>query len=120
MDILDREPGKHPISVKCYTSDISLGGVCVVVDPRYRDLPIEDLVNRKTKLRISLPDESISLTILSRLAWYKETEMDGEDTYAIGIQFNEMPPRLRGLLIVIANAVGLMTTQLAAREQKTD
>lgn len=112
LDILDREPGKHPITVKCYTSDMSLGGVCVFVDPRYRDLPIEDLVNRRTKLRISLPDESISLSILSRLAWYKESDMDGEDTYAIGIQFNEMPPRLRGLLIVFANAVGSMNRQM--------
>jgi len=115
LDILAREPGKHPITVKCYTSDMSLGGVCVFVDPRYRDLPIQDLVNRKTKLRISLPDESISLTILGRLAWYKESDLDGEDTYAIGIQFNEMPPRLRGLLIVFANAVGSMTKQLGEK-----
>jgi hypothetical protein len=92
---------------------MSLGGVCVVVDPRYRDLPIEDMVNRKTRLSISLPDESISLTILGRLAWYKETDLDGEDTYAIGIQFNEMPPRLRGLLIVFANAVGSMSRQMS-------
>lgn len=120
LDILDREPGKYPITVKCYTSDMSLGGVCVIVDPRYRDLPIEDLVNRKTKLRISLPDESISLTILSRLAWYKEADMDGEDTFAIGIQFNEMPPRLRGLLIVFANAVGTMSRQMAERLNPVD
>lgn len=112
LEIFAREPGKYPIVVKCFTSDMSLGGVCVVVDPRYRDLPIEDMVNRKTRLSISLPDESISLTILGRLAWYKETDMDGEDTYSIGIQFNEMPPRLRGLLIIFANAVGSMSRQM--------
>ncbi len=83
-----------------------------MVDPRYRDLPISDLVNRKAKLRISLPDESLSLTTLGRLAWYKETDLDGEATYTIGIQFSEMPPRLRGLLIVFANAVGSMSRQL--------
>ncbi len=119
LDILDREPGKHPITVKCYTSDMSLGGVCVFVDPRYRDLP-GDLVNRRAKLRISLPDESISLTILGRLAWHKEADMDGEDTYAIGIQFNETPPRLRGLLIVFANAVGSMTRQMTDRGADLD
>jgi CRP-like cAMP-binding protein len=109
LEIFARDPGKHPVVVKCFTSDMSLGGVCVIVDPRYRDLPIEDMVNRKSRLSISLPDESISLTILGRLAWYKETDLDGEDTYAIGVQFNEMPPRLRGLLIVFANAVGAMS-----------
>lgn len=112
LEIFAREPGKYPVVVKCFTSDISLGGVCVTVDPRYRDLPIEDMINRKSKLSISLPDESISLTILGRLAWYKETDIDGEGTYAIGIQFNEMPPRLRGLLIVFANAVGSMSRQM--------
>jgi len=112
LEIFDREPGKFPFVVKCFTSDLSLGGACVIVDPRYRDLPIADLVNRKSRLNISLPDESISLTILGRLAWYKETDLDGEDTYAIGVQFNEMPPRLRGLLIVFANAVGSMSRHM--------
>ena len=119
LEIFAREPGKHPAVVKCFTSDLSLGGVCVVVDPRYRDLPVEDMINRKSRLSISLPNESISLTILGRVAWYKETAMDGEDTYAIGIQFNEMPPRLRGLLIVFANAVGSMSRQLATEEQQS-
>lgn len=119
LEIFAREPGKYPIVVKCFTSDMSLGGVCVVVDPRYRDLPIEDMVNRKTRLSISLPDESISLTILGRLAWYKETDMDGEDTYSIGIQFNEMTPRLRGLLIIFANAVGSMSRQLTGGKRSS-
>lgn len=114
LEIFARDPGKYPVIVKCFTSDMSLGGVCVIVDPRYRDLPIEDLINRKSRLSISLPDESISLTILGRLAWYKETELDGEDTYAIGIQFHEMPPRLRGLLIVFANAVGATSRKMTA------
>jgi len=78
------------------------------------------MVNRKARLSISLPDESISLTILGRLAWYKETDLDGEDTCAIGIQFNEMPPRLRGLLIVFANAMGSMSRQMAAWEISPD
>jgi len=117
LEIFDREPGKFPVVVKCFTSDMSLGGVCVVVDPRYRDLPIADLVNRNSRLNISLPDESISLTILGRLAWYKETDLDGEDTYAIGIQFNEMPPRLRGLMIVFANAMGSMSREIEAGKE---
>lgn len=116
LEIFARDPGKYPVIVKCFTSDMSLGGVCVIVDPRYRDLPIEDLINRKSRLSISLPDESISLTILGRLAWYKETDLDGDDTYAIGIQFNEMPPRLRGLLIVFANAVGATSRQMTTEE----
>jgi hypothetical protein len=120
LEIFEDEPGRQPISVKGFTSDISLGGVCIIVDPRYRDIPVEDIINRKTKIRISLPDEIISLIILGRMAWYKETEIDGQPTYALGVQFEEMPPKLRGLLIIFANAVGTMTKQLETIEISQD
>jgi len=112
LEIFEDEPGLQPINVKGFTSDISLGGVCIIVDPRYRDIPVGEIINRKTKIRISLPDETISVIIMGRMAWYEETAIDGQSTYAIGVKFEEMPPRLRGLLIVFANAVGTMTRQL--------
>jgi CRP-like cAMP-binding protein len=108
LDILDREPGRHPVSVKGFSSDISLGGACVIIDPRYRDIPVEDIVDRQTKLRVSLPDETINVTIMGKVAWCRKTEIDGEETFAIGVQFNEMPPRLRGSMIIFVNAVGIM------------
>ena len=120
LDILDSDPGRHPLSVKGFTSDISLGGICVIIDPRYRDIPVRDLINRQAKIRISLPDETISLTIMGRMAWYKETEIDGQPTIAAGVQFREMPPKLRGLLIVFANAVGTMTKTLEVNEISQD
>jgi len=120
LEILERDPGLHPIVVKGFSSDISLGGVCVIIDPRYRDIPIKDIANRKARIRISLPDETISLIILGRLAWYKKAEIEGQSTFAVGVQFNEMPPRLRGLLIVFANAVGTMTRLLEGKEFSQD
>ncbi len=120
LDILDNDPGRHPISVKGFTSDISMGGICVIIDPRYQDIPVRDLVNRKAKIRISLPDETISLTIMGRMAWYKETEIEGQPTIAAGVQFGEMPPRLRGLLVVFANAIGTMTKTLEVKEISQD
>lgn len=106
LDILDPEPGRHPLIVKGFSSDISLGGACVIVDPRYQDIPLKDIFGRKTKLRVSLPDESINVSMLGKIAWCKETEIDGQQTCALGIQFNEMPPRLRGSMIIFVNAVG--------------
>lgn len=37
-DILDQQLGRHPITIKGFSSDNSLGGACVIVDPRYRDI----------------------------------------------------------------------------------
>ncbi|MBU0676150.1 MAG: PilZ domain-containing protein [Proteobacteria bacterium] len=117
IEIYGREPGLTPIVVKGFSSDISLGGVCVVIDPRYRDLPLDDIIDRSTKVRISLPDETVALTIMGRLAWHKRTEIDDEPTSALGIQFNDMPPRLRGLLIVFANTVGTMSRHMLGFSQ---
>jgi hypothetical protein len=120
LEIFEDTPGRQPISVKGFTSDISLGGVCIIVDPRYRDIPVEHIINRKAKIKISLPDETISLIILGRMAWYKETVIDGQPTYALGVQFEEMPPKLRGLLIIFANAIGTTTKHIETIEISQD
>ncbi len=112
LEILDNQPGRHPLTVKGFSLDISLGGACVIVDPRYRDIPAQDIMHRKTKLRISLPDESVSVEIMGHVAWCKETDFDGEETYALGVQFNEMPQRLRGSMIIFINAVGTTNKHL--------
>ncbi len=108
VEIYPAELGRTPYLFKGFTSDISLGGVCLVLDPKYRDLPTGELIGRIAKLRISLPDESVGLNIFGTLAWRKKTKLDGETTTMLGIKFNEMPPRLRGLLIVFANTIGQM------------
>lgn len=107
LDIIDPVPGRHPLTVKGFSRDISLGGARIVVDPRYRDIPINDILGRKTKLRVSLPDESIDVSIMGKITWCSETEIDRQQTYALGVQFNEMPPKLRGSMIFFINAVGL-------------
>ncbi|MCK4838757.1 MAG: cyclic nucleotide-binding domain-containing protein [Desulfobulbaceae bacterium] len=109
LEIIDPQPGRHPLTVKGFSRDISLGGARITVDPRYRDIPINDVIGRKAKLRVSLPDESVSVSIMGRIAWSKETEIDGHKTCALGVQFNETPPRLRGSMIIFINAVGTIS-----------
>ena len=117
VEIYPDETGRSPYLFKGFSSDISLGGVCLVIDPKYRDLPTGELMGRIAKLRISLPDESVGLNIFGTLAWRKQVELDGDPTTMLGIQFNDMPPRLRGLLIVFANTIGQMSLS-AAEENK--
>lgn len=111
LDIFEPEPGRHPIRVKGYSSDISLGGACILVDPKYRDFLAEELLYRKTMLRVSLPDESISVLIAGNIIWARDTKINGQQTCAIGMQFNETPPRLRAAMIVFVTAVGTMHKQ---------
>jgi Tfp pilus assembly protein PilZ len=108
LDIFHPEPGRQPISVKGFSSDISLGGACVIVDHKYQDIQVEDILKRKIMLRVSLPDESISVLIMGNIVWSKKTEINGQQTCAIGLQFADTPPRLRAAMIVFVNAVGSM------------
>ncbi len=106
LDIFDPDPGLSPLAAKGFSSDISLGGACVIVDPKYRDIPVEDLLDRKIRLRIGLPDESIAVSIMGRISWFKETEIKGRQTCAIGVQFQKTPPRLQASMIVFVTALG--------------
>jgi len=108
LEIIDPEAGRHPLIVKGFSEDISLGGARIIVDPRYRDIPVDGIIGRKTKLRVSLPDESVNVSIMGKIAWSKNTEIDGQQTCALGVQFNEMPARLRGSMIIFVNAVGTL------------
>jgi CRP-like cAMP-binding protein len=106
LDIFDRLPGRSPLAAKGFSSDISLGGACIIVDPKYRDIPGEDILDREIRLRIGLPDESIAVSIMGRISWFKETEIKGKQTCAIGVQFMETPPRLRASMVVFVTALG--------------
>jgi len=113
FDIFDRLPGRSPLGAKGFSSDISLGGACVIVDPKYRDIPSEDILDRKIRLRVGLPDESIAVSIMGRVSWFKETEIKGQQTCAIGVQFQEAPPRLRASMIVFVTALGSINNSSA-------
>lgn len=109
LDIIDPELGREPLTVKGFSSDMSLGGACIMVDPRYRDIPMKDILNRKVRLRISLPDESINASIMGKITWAKEAEIHGQQTCALGIQFNETPPKLLGSMLIFINVLGSLS-----------
>ena len=106
VEIYPETLGRSPLIYHGHSSDISLGGVCIILDENYRETPSSNMIGRIARVLINLPDETVSLNILGKLAWCKEVDLDGEFSGAIGIQFNEMPPSLRGLLIIFANAIG--------------
>ncbi|MCK5642870.1 MAG: cyclic nucleotide-binding domain-containing protein [Gammaproteobacteria bacterium] len=114
LDIIDPELGRQPLSVKGLSSDMSLGGACIIVDPRYRDISIKDILHRKARIRISLPDESINVSIMGNIAWCKEIETNGQPTCELGVQFNETPPKVLGSMIIFVNALGSLSQDKGA------
>jgi hypothetical protein len=97
----------YPIILDAYSKDISIGGTCVFLDAK--DLSVAKSVAsfsktiKEAKVKISLPSAGLELKVSGKIAWTKETIFRGEMTLAVGIQFQDLSPKLKGMLFVFAD-----------------
>lgn len=103
VEIFQDESGISPMIVSGETGDISLGGICIYLDTKFWKDPPLHLVGKTAKTKISLPSESLSLSILGKIVWFKQVSQNGKIIDILGIHFKEMPPKLSGILLVFAN-----------------
>jgi CRP-like cAMP-binding protein len=103
IQVFSHEPGQSPLVLYGSSMDISVGGVCAVLDANLSNGHAGEIVGRNTKVRLSLPNEAVALSILGRVAWRNEVAFNGKRSELIGIQFKEIPPKLGGFLVVFAN-----------------
>ena len=102
LEIFGEGSDDIPFEVQGYTQDISVNGVCVVVDTKYakvtelaRSLPDSDI-------RISFPTDAMTLKVAGKVVWTREVLFGGDKTLALGICFNELTPKMGGMLLVFA------------------
>jgi hypothetical protein len=50
-----------------------------------------------------MPSEGMELRVSGKIVWTHETTFEGGKTLAVGIQFEDLSPRLRGMLFVFAD-----------------
>ncbi len=98
LKIFLEECGKPPLSLSGFTDDISMGGTCVVLGPKYIVGDITQLTGKNVKIQLSLPIESISLNILGNIVWGKGIHVEGKKTAIVGIQFKDINPVDQGIL----------------------
>lgn len=92
----------RPIQLKAYTQDISVDGICAVLEN-------DSCVNLQTN---HVPDEIVGETIKiaaglnylkvffsGKVAWWKYISYEGQKTIALGIQLNMLPPSYKGILM---------------------
>lgn len=96
---------EQPLSVSGYSKDISIGGICVVLNSEYRSIPaFEDCV-KNAGVQISLPSEELSLNVKGTVIWSREITIEEETTVALGMRFQQMSPKARGMLLAFANSL---------------
>ena len=93
----------HPVVLDGYSRDVSVGGMCVILDAKYTNIPTVYKSIKNARIEISLPGEALSINVSGAIVWSKEVYHHGEPTVALGIQFENMSPKLSGLLVVFAD-----------------
>jgi hypothetical protein len=95
--------GNPPLTLKGYSRDISIGGICVVLDSEYRDHPALNDGIKDANVQISLPSEDFTVNVPGKVIWSRQIDIGHESAFALGMQFREMSPKSRGMLLGFAN-----------------
>ena len=97
--------GNPPVSLSGSSKDISIGGICVVLDPKYED-QLPSLVDLKDAgVQISLPSEDFTVNVPGKIIWSRQIDNGHSPAIALGMQFREMSPKSRGMLLGFANSL---------------
>lgn len=101
---------KSPLMIEGYSSDISIGGICVVLNGKSKHVPhlLDEMLknHNKNKVRISFPGDTMELRVAGDIVWHHQIHFNGNKTLAVGIQFEDDTPKMRGLLLMFAKSLG--------------
>jgi hypothetical protein len=107
---------KESIYLNGFTSDISIGGLRFNLDEQSYNLSLTNAAFSDTvgnaNVQINISVEGMSLNFMGRVEWLREVSFEGRKTLALGIQFENLPPKLKGLLVALFNGLGLDSKNL--------
>jgi hypothetical protein len=90
-----------------YSRDVSVGGACVVLDKRFMKTRLVRDQIKNARIEVSLPSEAMTMNVRGTIVWHRDVTLKGEKTIALGIQFDEMSPQLRGMLVAFADILSI-------------
>jgi hypothetical protein len=82
LEIYPQNSFNYPIIVEGYSKDISIGGTCVVLD-----------------------EKDMEVKVSGNIVWTQKIHVDGKQTLALGIKFDEMSPKFQGMLFAFADSL---------------
>ena len=107
IEIHPQSSDNFPIILEGYSKDISIAGTCIVLNEKDVSV-VKSIASFSKKIKnsnakISFPSEGMELRVSGKIAWTREVLFQGDKTLAIGIQFQDISPKLRGMLFVFAD-----------------
>ncbi|NIV99636.1 cyclic nucleotide-binding domain-containing protein, partial [Candidatus Saccharibacteria bacterium] len=97
--------GYYGLILDGLSRDISVDGMCIVLDAKYANVPSIYKNIKNAKIEISMPSEAMTINVLGSIVWSNEVYHEEQRTVALGIRFEEMSPQMSGLLVVFANTL---------------
>jgi CRP-like cAMP-binding protein len=104
LEIGGAAAGQAPLISHGSAKDLSISGMCVILDERLPSAPAPDRVEYSdVRVWMSLPDDHLSLNVKGQIVWSRPLVTAGTERHALGIKFQSLPPNLSGLLLVFAD-----------------
>ena len=97
--------GYYGLLLDGLSRDISVDGMCIVLDAKYANVPSIYKNIKNAKIEISMPSQALTIKVLGSIVWSNEVYHEEQRTMALGIRFEEMSPQMSGLLVVFANVL---------------
>jgi CRP-like cAMP-binding protein len=109
LEIFPEHSPDSTIHLEGDSEDISIGGMSIVIDPAGADKSLDLSTVQKTisnaKIDVSVLTHTLLLKISGKLSWSREVVHNGAKALAVGMQFDEMSPKIRGLLFALFNSL---------------
>ena len=75
----------------------------MALNSEYRSIPSFENCVKEACVQITLPAEELSLNVKGKVVWCRRIMTGEETTVALGMRFQEMSPKARGMLLGFAN-----------------
>jgi len=108
IEILLNGSQNTSIYLSGFSSDVSIGGIRFILDEISLSSSSEIASFAKgiknAKVQVNFPIEDLNVSIPGKIAWLSTVLHEGRKTTALGIQFDKMSPKLKGLLMMFFNS----------------
>ena len=109
LEVYPEHSPDRPIHLEGDSEDISIGGMSIIIDSASANDPTPIAVLDKTipnaKIDVSVLTHTLLLKISGKIVWSREAVQNGAKALSIGMQFDEMSPKIRGLLFALFNSL---------------
>ncbi|MCK4984947.1 MAG: cyclic nucleotide-binding domain-containing protein [Desulfobacterales bacterium] len=95
----------EPLILDGYSKDVSIGGLCVILDGKYKSISSIYKNVKTAKIEISLPKEELALKVSGNIVWSRDFTWKKKKIVALGFRFKEMSPKFRGMFFMMADSI---------------